>query len=196
MTYPRLLRDRSGAAAVEFSMIAMLLIVLIFGIIDFSMAIWQWNSAEKATEFGVRLAVVSSPIANGLETFDCKTNAISWGARCSTAGAGQLPTVLCRGDTASCTGGFAYSAVAFAPIATRMQSVYLQLLPENITIQYADSGLGFAGRPGGPVPAVTVCLQNMNFDFTIINGLLGFGTIAMPPFCATLTAEDMNTAGT
>lgn len=196
MTYARVLRDRSGAAAVEFSMIAMLLIVLIFGIIDFSMAFWQWNSAEKATQFGVRLAVTTSPVASGLEAFDCKTNSIAYGTFCSDPGAAKLPTVLCRGDTVSCSGGYAYSAVDFAPIAARMQTVYLQLLPENITIQYADSGLGFAGRPGGPVPAVTVCLQNMNFDFTIINGLLGFGTIAMPPFCATLTAEDMNTAGT
>ena len=176
-------------------MIAMLLFVLIFGIIDFSMAFWQWNSAEKATQFGVRLAVTASPVASGLETFDCKTNAISFGTSCSDPAAAPLPTVLCQGATTSCSGGYGFSAAAFAPISTRMQSVFLQLQPENITVQYADSGLGFAGRPGGPVPAVTVCLQNMTFDFTIINGLLGFPTIAMPPFCATLTAEDMNTAG-
>ncbi len=185
-----LMVDRRGAAAVEFSFIAMLLIIAIFGIIDFSMAFWQWNSGEKATEFGVRRAAVSDPVATGLETFDCKTNNITWGTFCSDPAAAKIPPILCDGALQSCKGGYAFSAAAFTAIVSRMQQVFVRLQPENVTVRYADSGLGFAGRPSDPVPLVTVCLQNMNFDTAMLGGIL------MPQFCATLTAEDMRTAGT
>ena len=196
MKTKRLMTDRCGTSAVEFSLVAMLLFFSIFGIIDFSMAFWQWNSGEKATEYGVRRAAVSDPVATGLETFDCKTAAITWGTFCSDPGAATMPTILCDGAAQTCSAGYAFSAAAFTTIVARMRQSFRRLQPENVTVRYADSGLGFAGRPGGPVPAVTVCLQNMSFDMAIIDGLLGLGAIPMPEFCATLTAEDMQTAGT
>ncbi len=107
-----------------------------------------------------------------------------------------MPTILCDGAAQSCTNGYAFSAAALNTIVTRMQQPFVRLQSENVTVQYADAGLGFAGRPGGPVPAITVCLQNMTFDMAIIDGLLGIATIPMPQFCATLTAEDMQSAGT
>ena len=196
MKSAHLTTDRRGTAAVEFSLIAMLLIIVIFGIIDFSMAFWQWNSGEKATEFGVRQAAITDPVASGLESWDCKTNSINWGTYCSDPAAATLPTILCDGAAQSCSGGYAFSATAFTTIFDRMQLSFVRLQPENVTVRYADSGLGFAGRPGGPVAAVTVCLQDMSFDMAVIDGFLGAGAIPMPQFCATLTAEDMRSAGT
>ncbi len=189
MQTERLLADRRGAAAVEFAFIAMPLIFVIFGIIDFSMAFWQWNSGEKATELGVRRAAVSDPVAIEVANFDCKTNAITWGTFCSDPAALPMPPVLCDGATLSCSSGD-FAAVPFNAIVFRMQTVLARLQPENVTVRYDDSGLGFAGRRAGPVPAITVCLNNMTFDTAILGG------IPMPQFCATLTAEDMRTAGT
>ena len=189
MKTKRLLTDRCGASAVEFSLVAMLLFLAIFGVIDFSMALWQWNSGEKATEFGVRRAAVSDPVAIEVANFDCKTNAITWGTFCSDPAALPMPPVLCDGATLSCSSGD-FAAVPFNAIVFRMQTVLARLQPENVTVRYADSGLGFAGRRAGPVPAITVCLTNMTFDTAM------FGGIPMPEFCSTLTAEDMRTAGT
>ena len=54
-------------------------------------------------------------------------------------------------------------------------------LPANVSVSYAYTGLGFAGRPGGPVPTITVELQNLNFQFFFLGGLMGFGNIAIFP---------------
>src|SRR5258706_8166625 len=62
-------RDERGTGAVEFALIGLLLFIVSFGIIDFGLAYWQWTSAEKATQVGVRKAVVSDLVAGDLKTF-------------------------------------------------------------------------------------------------------------------------------
>ncbi|MCH6577354.1 MAG: hypothetical protein IH807_05955 [Proteobacteria bacterium] len=76
----------------------------------------------------------------------------------------------------------------------------------NVTIDYSHVGMGFAGRPGPDiVPVVTVRLTGVTFDFMVlsfIRPLMFYGSeqpttsgIPMPPFTATLSGEDMNSAG-
>jgi hypothetical protein len=62
--------------------------------------------------------------------------------------------------------------------------------PENVVIIYKQSGLGYAGRPGGPVPTIEVSLENMQFQMFFLSSLLGVH-IAMPAVTATMTAEDL-----
>ena len=57
--------DRSGSVAVEYAIVMGVLLVLTIALIEFSLALWQWNSAEKATELGVRYAVQSDPVVAG-----------------------------------------------------------------------------------------------------------------------------------
>lgn len=54
----RLLRQENGSALVEFAVVAPLFILLLFGIIDFSRAIWTRNTAAHAAREGVRYAIV------------------------------------------------------------------------------------------------------------------------------------------
>jgi Flp pilus assembly protein TadG len=61
----------------------------------------------------------------------------------------------------------------------------------SIVISYSASGLGYQTRQAGTVPTITVSLQNVNFQFFFLNGLLGFGDIAMPSMLSTVTGEDM-----
>jgi hypothetical protein len=75
-----------------------------------------------------------------------------------------------------------------------MQVVYPQLQASEVTVEYRDIGLGFAGREG-PVPAVTVRLNNIQFNFIVLSSLLGLPTITMPDFRATLVGEDLTAAG-
>jgi Flp pilus assembly protein TadG len=49
-----------GAAAVEFALVASLLFMLLFGIIEFGRVLMYWNTAAEATRLGARLAVVCS----------------------------------------------------------------------------------------------------------------------------------------
>lgn len=190
------LGDRRGATAVEMGIVAMLLMILTFGIIDFAIGFYHWNTAEKATQLGVRVAVTATPVADALETFDCGNVSVPSGQSCSDPAANKInPPIVCDGATSSCSGGYGFRAAPFNQILQRMQVIYPRVQAENLVIEYSDSGLGFAGRPGGPVPAVTVRLQGLTFDFIVLSGLLGFGTITMPPFNATLTGEDLNSAG-
>ena len=53
---------------VEYSLIVSLLLVLTFGLVEFSLALFQWNSATKAVQAGARLAAVSAPVSSDLTT--------------------------------------------------------------------------------------------------------------------------------
>jgi hypothetical protein len=60
----------------------------------------------------------------------------------------------------------------------------------NVVVEYAGSGLGFAGDPNGPdiAPLITVRLQSM--EFTPITLVLFDGRVGLPDFAYSLTAED------
>jgi len=55
----------------------------------------------------------------------------------------------------------------------------------------APAGLGYAGRPAGPVPTIRVSLQNMPFRFFFLGALLGFRDIQIPEVPTTITGEDL-----
>ena len=53
-------------------------------------------------------------------------------------------------------------------------------------------GDGMLGRPGGPVPTVTLQLTGLQFEFLALGDLLGLQPITMPPFTLTMTGEDLS----
>jgi Flp pilus assembly pilin Flp len=209
-----LAREQSGAVAVEYAIVIGLLLVLTISIVEFSLALWQWNSAEKSTELGVRYAVQSNPVAAGF-------TAAGWngvtdggfepGTSLDTATLGAF-TVTCNDTNCTCTGcpgGFSttHDSTAFTDIVDHMSGVFFRVQPSNVVVEYAHVGMGFAGRPGADiVPMVTVRLSGVTFDFMVLNFLrpLLFGAqqqsmsngIPMPPFTATLSGEDMYSGGT
>ena len=63
----RLARDRGGASAAEFALVLPLLILFLLGIIDVGRLMWTSNQAEKATQVGVRAAVVTNAIPADLD---------------------------------------------------------------------------------------------------------------------------------
>ena len=201
-----------GAAAVEFALVCIPLLIITIGIMEFAFALFQWNSAEKATQMGARVAIVSTPVAGGLNTFDGLTASNAPGDEppdnfVQTAGS----PVICTGDgtTGNCTntksGGTytgTYQGAVHTRIVNRMRTVFPRIRAENVVVEYSYIGLGFAARPCGPVPSVTVRLQNMTFDFIVIDALLTVlagpfaASLTMPPFAASMIGEDLNTAGT
>ena len=60
-------------------------------------------------------------------------------------------------------------------------------------VRYTHTGLGFAGRPGGPVPTITLELIDLQFELIFLGGLMGFGPIQIPPMQTTMTGEDLST---
>ena len=192
------LDDCSASSAAEFAMVLPLMLLFIFGIIDVGRLMWQWNEAEKATQMGVRFAVVTTPVATGLAEFDFTT--ISGVQQGAPIGSTLFPGVSCTGTAiaATCTCKAAntcsFPATANGPafnnIVTRMTLIDAQIAPANVVVDYDHAGLGFAGNPYGPdvAPIITVGLRNMQFR-PILGQLFG-ATINMPSFAASLTMED------
>ena len=210
----RLRRDRGGATAVEMAVVLLAVIMFTFGIMEFGIALWDYNRAEKATQIGARAAAVGSPVASDILTNEGKTASNSYGASgppCSTGGDGFVgcDAIVCSasdsaGATVSCTNyGGTTDAAAFQRILTAVRNYFPNVTGTNMIVEYepisndgTNSVLGFVGRPSGAiVPMVTVRLTGLNYNFILINAFLGSNTIPMPGFNATLTAEDLNTAG-
>jgi hypothetical protein len=189
---------------VEFSLIAFLLFVVTGGLVDFGFGLYQWNSATKALQQGARLASISDPVDSSLKNWD--------GLDVSgTSPGGPFPAFnrVCSGGSQSCSSGGTYSSAAMSSIVfgrgqttcgvvavdrtPAMCDIFSRIQPANVVITYKQTGLGFAGRPAGPVPTITVELTGLTFDFIFLSGLLGFGPINMPAMKTTATGEDMST---
>ena len=56
-------RDADGAVMVEFSIVILVLLTVTGGMVDFSLALYQYNNASKAVQLGGRLAATSDPVA-------------------------------------------------------------------------------------------------------------------------------------
>ena len=188
----RFRRDEAGATLIETALVFMLLILMTLGFIDLARAFAQWNTAEKATQVGVRAAIVTDPVAEELGSFNCSNASITLGTKCANGGT-SFGTIICTGS-GSCDNQYTFDGTAFNTILSRMKVVYPQLQASQVIVEYRDIGLGFAGRKK-PVPAVTVRLTNIPFNFLVLNSLLGLGSITLPDFHTTLVGEDLTAAG-
>lgn len=197
-----LLRDRGAASAAEFALVLPLLLLFLFGIIDAGRFMWEYNKAEKATQVGVREAVVTDVIAGGLATSDyALTGTLTQGDRIPASALGKVSCKSVSG-TVSCSCappdgatpcppdgvGIADSA-SFARIVTRMRTMKPDITASNVRVEYTGSGLGFAGDPNGMeiAPLVTVRLTGM--QFVPLTGFM-FATLNMPGFSTTMPSED------
>jgi Flp pilus assembly protein TadG len=195
----KLWRDPSGAVAVEFGLVGGIFIVLLMGMMEFGTAFWQWNQATKALQLGVRLAAVSDPISSDLATMT--------GVSATVEEGDPMPHFqrVCDGSLQTCTDG-TYDPAAMQTIvygrgntacpATRqpypaMCQIFPRITPQNVVVEYTQTGLGFAGRPGGPLPSITVRLTGLNFDFAVLNNMLGLPRVPMSGLAASATAEDL-----
>ena len=205
MLLTRLRKDTAGATMVEFAIVISLLLLVVGGLFDFTFAYWQWNMAIKAVERGARIAAVSNPVASGLATMNTIT---------TTAGqpypAGSFDCV-CNGATSSCTGACgAYTAAAMNTIvygrgngaacnraapnvyAIGMCNLDPSISPAKVIVEYSATGIGFQGQPCGPIPTITVQLQNVQFGYFFLRGLMNLANATFPPVKSTITGEDLS----
>ena len=210
----RLARDEDGGPLVEVAIILPILILFLFGGVDFMNALYQWNAAAKAVQIGARIAAVSDPIASGLTSI--ADNALSSGV----ASGSPMPdfTVECDGGASACSctsgacdgmGGYSADAMGLivygragnsdcTPPASQyfagMCNLHPAIAPQYVTVVYKQTGLGYAGRSLGPVPTITVSLNaassktKLPFRFFF----LPFAAIAMPQVTTTITGEALS----
>jgi hypothetical protein len=193
---------------VEFSIVALFLFSLVGGLIDFSLAFFQWNAASRAMQAGVRVASVSDPVARGIE---------DWQFAALVPG-DPMPsfTVTCQAGACLCTGTCPSNPTYNSQAMTRiingrnlqcggaaeptglpgMCDVYWRIQPQNVIVRYSQgTSLGFAGRPGGPVPTITIELTGLQYDFIFLRNLIPSRFMTMPAMSTSATGEDLRACG-
>jgi len=188
--------DRSGASAAEFAMVLPLLILFLFGIIDGGRYLWEVNKAEKATQVGARVAVVTDVLSSGLKNQNyVGVGGLTQGDVVPASALGQM---TCRSGGCCVSGGDCagtypavgtFDSTSFNRIVQRMQFMKSDITASNVTVSYRGSGLGFAGDPNGMdiAPLVTVELNGVQFRPLVLFNAVAF---PLPAFRTTLTAED------
>jgi Flp pilus assembly pilin Flp len=205
----RFLRDRSGAGAAEFAIVAVILIGTMLAIFDMSRVFYEYNQSVKSCQQGVRFAVTNYMVAPGLADF---TAACTPGDPLAT---GDLPTanpVVCTcsiisGDPATCgsVGCTDFdtdpgsSQIAFDAIVEEMVKIYPRLATDTgavVQVTYEPIPGGICNSAAGPdiLALTTVSISGLQFDFaTPLVGTLG--NFDFPKCSATLTSEDLSTCG-
>ena len=182
-------------------MVLPLLILFLFGIIDGGRYMWEVNKAEKATQAGARVAIVTDVLDSGLgQNYVGQVvggTALTQGDIIPPAALGKFTcrSTGCCVNTGDCTG--TYPTVAppadyttrFNRIVERMQFMKPDITANKVSITYRGSGLGFAGDPNGMdiAPLVTVELSGVQFRPLVLFNAVAFN---LPAFRTTLTAED------
>ena len=185
-----------GAGGAEFTLVLPLLLILLFGIIDGGRFAWEYNRAEKATQMGARMAVVTDVISTGLR--DNTYVGMNVGGTTLKGGdtipVGALGTITCTSTTCSCSGACTgittgRNATAFTNLVNRMKQFKPDITEANVRVLYRGSGLGFAGDTNGMELSPLVTVELTGLQFKPITSLT-LATIQMPSFETTLTAED------
>jgi TadE-like protein len=209
----RLRADECGGVLVEVTILLVIFMLLVLGSVDFLMALYQWNAATKAVQLGASIASRSNPVASGFTsitgpdggaplgspmppgsyaTRDC-SGASGGSCTVGTYDAAAMNVIVCgRKNAAAVVNGKCQPAACLSPdpaYCAGMQDMFWRIKPENVGIEYASTGLGYAGRPGGPVPTITISLQNLAFQFYF----LPFPNHQMQ-VSATATGEDLSSS--
>jgi hypothetical protein len=168
---------------------------------------WEFNEAEKATQVGARVAVVTDVLSSGLRDENYAGQSVGGaplapGARIPAA---ALGTVKCTSTGCTCEAtpcpsnlGTFNTTTFNNAIVARMKDMYPKIAATNVEVRYSGSGFGFAGSSsggggGGGTPQMEISpLVNVKLTgvkFTPITTFL-FKQINMPAFSTTLAAED------
>ena len=199
-----LLRGESGTAMVEGLIVFPLVLLAIAAFFEFGYAVYQYNQTVKALQYGARRAAVSDYLialpnndADGIPDAlisdyvnDAGTPvpstvvSVSCGVGTTACDTDELNRLVYGSDD-TCTTNLGTSMPGMCDYNDRIR-------PENVLITYYRAGLGFIGRPSGPVVTVSVEVPNLTFDLPFIGALLGFNEFTIPAHAVTLTSEDLS----
>lgn len=193
--FRRLWADTRGISATEFALVATVFLLMIFAMIDFSRALWEWNMAARATQAGVRFAVVNDPVAAEIKTFNAIAlmggNGLSIPINSFNGG----NAIVCQkdgGGVGTCGAGWTFDPAAFTDIVAKISDVYPAITEQDVIVEYHHVGIGFSGNPFGSDISPLVTVKFKPRDFIVVTpGLSLIFTITMPAFTAAMSGESV-----
>jgi hypothetical protein len=178
-------RKQQGAAMIEYALTVSLFLLLVLGIMEFTLLMMDMGRANEMTRQLSRIAITADPVCDIFDPGDCP------GAVDELVCPGGSPIVVTLDDVDTTGCDF-----VSGPTGCRMMDLAETFLPgvaeSQIQVTYSCSVMGFVGRPT-PVPLVTVSLQNFTRPF-LFAGFLGISSgITFPTFDVTRAGEDLYT---
>lgn len=165
------LRNEDGAFIVEFGIAFPILIMLSFGLLEFSLVVFDYQRAAEATRRGVRTTIIKPTIANTATLLN--DNVIT----CTSTNG----TVVCGPDASASTN----ANTLFQELLAEMKEVYPTLTEENLVVIYEGTDVGSPEESGGVLPLVTLKLRNVRHDM-IVGHIFGIPYIEFPAFTTTV----------
>ncbi len=180
---------QTGAALVEFTLTFMIFTTLVFAIIEFSMATFNWSRVVQATHAGARYAITADPAC---DIFDYRDETFI--PDCDEGG---VLNILCTpGDEVyrtidSCAEGSTDSGCKIVE-QMRLYSPYILSGGSSVTVSYTCTNTGDQDLPRR-TPLVKVGVDNVPYQF-MMPGLFNIdASITMPSFETTRVGEDLHT---
>ena len=200
----RFLKDKDASATLEYVILFLPLIALVFTSFQIAMAYHFALTAQKAVENGARLAAVRDPVfgPNLLPDRNARASFATTGAECASRINGVSPCVPPAGSPWVCRfedlDGANCDRDAFEEIFNEVSRLAYLLEPENMMITYRYAELGMANGPFIPLIEVTILERpfflQFGFSLTFENG--GNGPDAevqvLPAATATAIGEDLS----
>jgi Flp pilus assembly pilin Flp len=195
----RFVADEDGVTLVEALLVTPIVLFFMTFMVEMTVAAFHWNQTVKAVQVGSRLTAVSSPLMTretyeDFLTSDFGSNtqggptpsdalSISCGAGETACDSDLLDRVLTGGDGVCGDGSALVGMCDIAPWLTE----------DNITVTYSRGGLGYVGRPFGPVSTITLEARDVPFTFMLLDDLMPIlSTITHPPHRVSSTSEDLS----
>ncbi len=152
----RFRRNAQGTVAVEFAFLFPIAAIFTFGLIEFSLIIFDYHQLGEATRRGARTAILQAAVGD-LEDLS------STDVTCT--GSGNTPANY----NVSCTNGSTNSQPAFEAIVQAMQEIKPDIVGNNVIVTYRDTGVtGGAESPDLITPTVTVQLTGYQYTYFIM----------------------------
>lgn len=191
----RFARDEEGSSTIEYIVLLLPLLALVFTSFQIALAYHFALTAQKAVELGARIAAVRDPVHTGLPASNEIETGFVEGDSCAL-GACVAPVGgpwSCSGadlETANC------DAVAYEAIRAEVARVAYLLDPEDLSITYYYGGLGFAEGPFTPIVEVAIeerpfFLQFL-FNLALADPDQEADELQLPAVAASAIAEDLS----
>lgn len=197
-------QDQRGVTLTE-GLITLPLVLLVFAaFVEFGYAMSQWNQTVKALQFGARLAAVSDPLTsdfadvfptdadNPLNNGDLTPNDATISSTCWLGSSDVVVSGNCSEELNRIVMGSVNDCGVTSDPNPGICDLNWRIQPENLMVTYQRSGLGYWGRPTGPVLTLRLEVRDVPLELPILGALLGID-ISVPAHPVTITTEDLDT---
>jgi hypothetical protein len=196
----RFARQQDGTALVEGLLVFPLVLLTFAAFFEFGYAVFQWNQTVKALQAGARHIAVSDPLISTTQmaNFDGggpSGDPVPGAVVSESCGAGTTPCVASEMNRliygANADGTDDQCGNAAENTIPGMCDFNTRIGVNNVLATYYRAGLGYEGRPDGPVLTIRLEVKDLNFDLPLVGALLSLDTITIPAHPVTITSEDL-----